>query len=190
MGARERESAVNLRKTMLVREIVETDRFGELCKPITRVAALAIVANPCAGRFVEDLSALFDLGGALGDRLMADAVGMLKGSPVSYGKAAIVGVNGDLEHGGAMIHPKLGKPMRAAVGGGKALIPSNAKIAAAGAPIDLPLGHKDEAWSFDHFDTMTVMIADAPLPDEIVLCMGVADGGRPVPRVGSAPITD
>ena len=95
-----------------------------------------------------------------------------------------------MEHGGAVLHPKLGKPMRAAVGGGKALIPSNAKVAAAGVPIDLPLGHKDEAWSFDHFDTMTLMVGDAPRPDEIVLCMAVADGGRPHPRVGSAPITD
>jgi hypothetical protein len=95
-----------------------------------------------------------------------------------------------MEQGGAMIHPKLGKPMRAAIGGGKAVIPSNAKITAPGASIDIPLGHKDEAWSFDHFDTMTITVADAPLPDEIVLCMAVADGGRPHPRVGSGPIPD
>lgn len=178
------------RKTMLIKETIEADTVGEACKPIVRVAALAVVKNPFAGRFVDDLSELFDLGGQLGERLMGDAVAALSGAPVSYGKAAIVGVAGDLEHGGAMIHPKLGKPMRAAVGGGAALIPSNAKVASAGAPIDLPLGHKDEAWSFDHFDTMTVMITDAPCPDEIVLCMAVADGGRPLPRVGSGPITD
>ena len=94
-----------------------------------------------------------------------------------------------MEHGGALIHPKLGKPMRAAVGGGEALIPSNCKIAAVGVPIDIPLGHKDKAWSFDHFDTMTIMVADAPRPNEIVLCIAVADGGRPLPRVGSGPIT-
>ena len=121
---------------------------------------------------------------------MGDAVNNLVGPPVSYGKAAIVGVFGDIEQGGAMIHPKLGKPMRAAVGGGKALIPSNAKVAAAGVPIDLPLGHKDEVWSFDHFDTVTVMVPDAPRPDEIVLCMAVSDGPRPHPRIGSGPITD
>ena len=102
----------------------------------------------------------------------------------------LVGLSGDVEHGGAMIHPKLGKPMRAAVGGGKALIPSNVKVCAAGTPIDLPLGHKDEAWSFDHFDTVTIMIPDSPRPDEIVLCMAVADGGRPHPRVGTGPVTD
>ncbi len=181
---------MEVRKTMLIKETIETDGFGKPCDPITRVAALAVIQNPLAGHFVEDLSSLFDIGGELGERLMGDAVKMLSGSPVSYGKAAIVGLAGDMEHGGAMIHPKLGKPMRSAVGGGKALIPSNAKVAGAGVPIDLPLGHKNEAWSFDHFDTMTVMVADAPRPDEIVLCMAVSDGARPHPRVGSGPITD
>ena len=181
---------MDIRKTVIIKETIEADGAGKACDPITRVVALAVIRNPFAGQFVEDLSSLFDLGGHLGERLMSDAVNMLAGPPVSYGKAAIVGVDGDLEHGAAMIHPKLGKPMREAVGGGKALIPSNAKIAAAGAAIDLPLGHKDEAWSFDHFDTMTVMVADAPRSNEIVLCMAVADGGRPHPRVGSGPITD
>ena len=181
---------MEVRKTMLIKETIEADGFGKPCDPITRVAALAVIQNPLAGCFVEDLSSLFDIGGELGERLMGDAVKMLSGSPVSYGKAAIVGLAGDMEHGGAMIHPKLGKPMRSAVGGGKALIPSNAKVAGAGVSIDLPLGHKDEAWSFDHFDTMTVMVADAPRPDEIVLCMAVSDGSRPHPRVGSGPITD
>ena len=181
---------MHIRKTLIIRETTETDGTGKACAPITRVVAIAVIRNPFAGRFGDDLSPLFDAGGALGARLMDEAVGLLGGPPVSYGKAAIVGVDGDIEHGGAMIHPKLGKPMRAAVGGGKALIPSNVKVAAPGTPIDLPLGHKDEAWSFDHFDTMTVMVPDAPRPDEIVLCMAVADGGRPNPRCGSGPITD
>lgn len=181
---------MDIRKTLFLKETTERDDLGNPCKPVTRVVALAIVRNPFAGRTVADLSPLFDLGGRLGERLMADAVAMLAGPPVSYGKAAIVGVAGEFEHGAAMIHPKLGKPMRAAVGGGKALIPSNAKVAAAGTAIDLPLGHKDEIWSFDHFDTITVVVPDGPRPDEIVLCMGVADGGRPRPRAGNAPITD
>lgn len=181
---------MNIRKTVFIREIIETDETGKSCSPITRVVALAVVQNPYAGQRSEDLSTLFDMGGELGERLMRDAVKMLEGPPISYGKAAIVGVGGELEHGGAMIHPKLGKPMRSAVGGGKALIPSNAKVGSAGVSIDLPLGHKDEAWSFDHFDTITVMIADAPRPGEIVMCMAVSDGPRPHPRVGSGPITD
>ncbi|MBN34610.1 MAG: peptide synthetase [Rhodospirillaceae bacterium] len=179
-----------VRKTVLIRETIETDGVGEPCDPITRIAVLAVLENPFAGRFVEDLSALCDMGGKLGERLMGEAVSMLGGAPVSYGKAAIVGISGDMEHGGAMIHPKLGKPMRAAVGGGKALIPSNVKVAAAGTSLDLPLGHKDEAWSFAHFDTMTVMVADAPRAEEIVICMAVADGARPHPRVGDGPVKD
>lgn len=178
------------RKTLTIREVIEADGLGRRCNSITRVACLVVFANPFAGRDVDDLSPLFDAGGQLGERLMNDAVGMLGEAPVSYGKAAIVGIAGDLEHGGAVIHPKLGKPMRAAVGGGQALIPSNAKIGAPGTSIDLPLGHKDNAWSFDHFDTMTLMVPDAPRPEEIVLCMAVADGSRPHPRVGSGPVTD
>ena len=181
---------MDVRKTLLIRETIETDDVGRPCDLIRRVAAVAVLRNPYAGHFVDDLSPLFDMSGELGFRLMEEAVGQLAGPPVSYGKAAIVGVAGDLEHGAAMIHPKLGKPMRAAVGGGKALIPSNAKVAPAGVSIDLPLGHKDEAWSFDHFDTVTASVPDAPRPDEIVLCMAVSDGGRPHPRVGSGPITD
>lgn len=181
---------MTVRKTVFIKETIEADGVGETCDPIVRVAAIAVVKNPFAGRFVEDLSSLFDLGGELGERLMGEAVAMLAGPPVSYGKAAIVGIAGDMEHGGAMIHPKLGKPMRSAVGGGKSLIPSNVKIGTVGVPIDIPLGHKDEAWSFDHFDTLTLMIADAPRPDEIVVCMAVSDGARPHPRVGSGPITD
>lgn len=179
-----------IRKTAFYKEITQADSFAERCTPITRIAALGVVKNPFAGKFVEDLSPLFDIGRELGEMLMQDAVGMLENPAVSYGKAAIVGVAGDMEHGAALIHPKLGKPMRAAVGGGAALIASNVKIAAAGGTIDLPLGHKDEAWSFDHFDTMTVMIADAPRADEILLCVGVADGGRVLPRVGTGPIVD
>lgn len=181
---------MQLRKTVILKERIETDALGQPCDPIIRVVAMAVVRNPFAGKAVDDLTPLFDMGGALGDRLMEEVVALLGTAPVSYGKAAIVGASGDLEHGGAMIHPKLGRPMRAAVGGGKALIPSNAKVAAVGAAIDLPLGHKDEAWSFDHFDTITVSVADAPRADEIVLCMAAADGGRPIPRCGDRPIVD
>ncbi len=98
-----------------------------------------------------------------------------------------MGVNGEFEHGGACIHPMLGKPMRAAVGGGKAVIPSNVKVAACGASLDVPLSHKDDPWSFDHFDTVTVSMPDAPRPDEIVVVLAVADGGRLHARCGTGP---
>ena len=181
---------MELRKTVIVKETIEADDLGRACAPVVRVAALAVIRNPFDGKKADDLTPLFDMGGELGARLMDDLVAQLGSAPVSYGKAAIVGVAGEMEHGGAMTHPKLGKPMRAAVGGGEALIPSNVKVAAPGTAIDMPLGHKDVAWSFDHFDTMTVMVPDAPRPDEIVLVMAVADGGRPNPRCGSGPVTD
>lgn len=181
---------MKIRKTLMIQEVIHTDGFGKDCDVITRVAAIAVIKNPFAGQFVEDLSPLFDTGGKLGESLMSWAVDFLAHAPVSYGKAAIVGSDGDMEHGGAVIHPRLGKPMRAAVGGGESVIPSNSKVAAVGATIDIPLGHKDEAWSFDHIDTMTVQVADAPRSDEIVVCMAVADGGRPHPRVGKGPIKE
>ncbi|MGE4612353.1 MAG: amino acid synthesis family protein [Paracoccaceae bacterium] len=112
-----------IRKTVFIKETIHTDGFGEPCDPVTRVGVAVVVRNPLAGSFVEDLSPLFDMGDQLGETLMTEVVAMLSGEPVSYGKAAIVGSDGDMEHGGAMIHPKLGKPIRAAVGGGKAVDP-------------------------------------------------------------------
>ena len=133
---------------------------------------------------MEDLAALFEIGAALGEALAGSAVAMLDAPAKAYGKAAIVGVNGDLEHAAAVLHPKLGKPMRAACGGGEALIPSVTKVASAGTLIDVPLAHKDEIWSFDEIDAMTVMLGDAPRPNEILVVMAYSDGGRPNPRVG------
>ena len=182
------ETALHLRKTAIIKEVTWSDGVGKVCEPITRVVGAAVVRNPFVGRFVEDLSPLFDVGAHLGEQLSDEMVAILSRQPISYGKGVIVGVAGDLEHGAAIIHPKLGRPFRSAVGGGKALIPSNAKVAASGASIDIPLAHKDAAWSFDHFDTITVMIADAPRPDELVLFIGIADGPRPHPRIGSGPV--
>lgn len=176
-----------VRKTLFVRETVLAELGKVALRPVVRAAALAVIANPLAGRYAEDLGVLFGLGGELGQMLMHDLVGYLGAPPVSYGKGAIVGLAGEVEHGGACIHPTLGKPMRAAVGGGEALIPSNVKVAAAGATLDVPLGHKDDAGSFDHLDTITVMVPDAPRPDEIVVVMAVADGGRIAPRCGKVP---
>ena len=119
---------------------------------------------------------------------MPELVRLLDGPAVSYGKGAIVGVSGELEHGGACIHPMLGRPMRAALGGGQALICSNVKVAAPGTPLDVLLGHKDDSWSFAHFDTVTVFVADAPRPDEIAIIIAIADGGRLNNRCGEVPV--
>jgi hypothetical protein len=178
-----------IRKIVFVEErvLAEAGRAAE--KPVVRVAGIAVIRNPFAGKgFVEDLSPLFDVGAKLGEDLMPDVARRLAGPAVSYGKAAIVGLGGEFEHGGALIHPKLGKPMRAAIGGGEAIISSNVKVAPAGTAIDVPLAHKDNIWSFDHFDTMTVMVADAPRPDEIAVIMIAADGGRVNPRLGKGRV--
>ena len=178
-----------VRKIVFVEERVLAEAGKAVAKPVTRVAGIAVIQNPFAGQgHVEDLASLFDVGAKLGEALMPDVARRLPNPATSYGKAAIVGLNGDFEHGGALIHPKLGKPMRAAVGGGDAIISSNVKVAPAGSAIDVPLAHKDDIWSFDHFDTMTVMVADAPRPDEIMVVMIAADGGRPAPRVGKGRI--
>ena len=143
----------DIRKLVVSKEVVMREGGHSAAQPICRVAGIGVFANPCAGRFVDDLSALFDVGFALGQSLMERMLPLLDGSPVSYGKGAIVGVDGDLEHGHALLHPRLGKAMRDPIGGGESLIPSAAKVGAAGATLDVPLGHKDDAWSFDHFDS-------------------------------------
>lgn len=179
---------LSLRRLVLTKDVVYSEAGRDAPRPITRAIAMGVIANPFAGRHVEDLAPMFDLGAGFAELVMRELVALLPGKAQSYGKGAIVGVNGDLEHAAALCHPKMGKPMRAALGGGEALIPSTQKVGAAGASLDLPLGHKDDGWSFDHFDTVTVRVADAPRPDEIVVVIGVADGGRVNPRVGKARI--
>lgn len=178
---------LQIRRSLLLRDTITSELGNPVEPPIVRAIGMAVIANPFAARYVEDLTELFEAGRTLGEQLMPEIVRLLAGSPVSYGKGAIVGVDGEFEHGGACIHPMLGKPMRAVVGGGKAVIPSNVKVAACGASLDVPLSHKDDPWSFDHFDTVTVSMPDAPRPDEIVVVMALADGGRPHPRCGNAP---
>jgi len=178
---------LHIRKSFMLRETVTSELGHAADRPIVRAVAMAVIGNPFAGRYVDDLTELFEAGRTIGEQLMPDLVRLLSQSPVSYGKGAIVGVNGEFEHGGACIHPMLGKPMRASVGGGKAVIPSNVKVAACGASLDVPLSHKDDSWSFNHFDTVTVSMSDSPRPDEIVVVLAVADGGRLHPRCGQTP---
>ena len=179
---------LEIRKIVTLRDVTFSELGMKAARPIVRAVGLAVIANPFAGRRVDDLHPLFQAGAALGERLMPNLVRLLDGPAVSYGKGALVGVDGEMEHGGACVHPMLGRPMRAALGGGEAVISSNVKVAAAGAALDVPLGHKDDAWSFAHFDTITVSIADAPRPAEIVVVMAIADGGRLDNRCGAAPV--
>ena len=177
----------------MIRKIVtiveETHREGgQDIRPATRkAAAIAVVDNPFSGRHAPDLSELVELGVLLGDLLGRRAVAALdiSGTAVqSYGKAAIVGEDGELEHAAAILHPKMGAALRNTVQHGAALVPSAKKRGGMGASIDVPLGHKDAAYVRSHFDAMEVRIPDAPRRDEILVAVVVTDSGRPLPRVG------
>src|SRR4029077_18889584 len=131
---------------------------GKTVEPATRrAAAAAVIENPFAGRYVEDLSELIEIGEELGavltERVVA-ALSILGPSAESYGKAAAVGENGEIEHAAAVLHPKLGTPVRRVLGKGAALIPSSKKRGGMGVTLDIPLGHKDAAYVRSHFDGM------------------------------------
>jgi hypothetical protein len=177
---------MDIRRIWLCKDVVLSEGGLPALKPVTRVAACAVIANPLANDPRDDLSELVAFGAELGELLVSEAKALLPGAAVSYGKAAIVGTSGDIEHAAAILHPRMGKPMRAAIGGGQAIIPSNVKIGSVGSTIDIPLGHKDDVWSFDQIDTLSVMVPNAPRPDEIVVIVALADGGRPRPRVSKA----
>jgi Amino acid synthesis len=177
---------MDIRRITVIKDSVYAEGGFRAPAPVTRVAACAVIANPLAGIVKEDLQELVLLGAELGQLLVQEAIKHLTVPAVSYGKAAIVGVAGDIEHAAAILHPRMGKPMREAIGGGQAIIPSTAKIGAAGASIDVPLGHKDDVWSFDHIDTLTLTIPNAPRPDEIAVIVALAGGGRPKPRVSKS----
>ncbi|AEI95118.1 amino acid synthesis family protein [Roseobacter litoralis] len=161
---------------------------GRDITPSTRKAvAVAVIENPFAGQYVEDLTPLMDIGADLGGLLGARAVAALGVTPdriESYGKAAMVGENGELEHAAAILHPKLGAPLRQAVEKGAALVPSSKKRGGLGQDLDVPLGHKDAAYVRSHFDGVEVRLNDAPRPNEILVAVAVTDSGRPLPRVG------
>lgn len=163
----------------------EMDRVVE--PPVRRAVALAVIENPCAGRYVENLDELVAIGEELGDllgRKCVAALGIAGGQAESYGKAAIVGEDGELEHAAAILHPKLGAPLRKVLEKGAALIPSAKKRGGPGTAIDVPLGHKDAAFVRSHFDAVEARVSDAPRANEIVVAVSVATGGRPLPRIG------
>ncbi len=153
--------------------------------PLRKSAAAAVVQNPFAGRYVEDLTALTQASEAIGREICAIAVAMLAPyPPVSYGKAALIGLAGEQEHGNAMLTTVFGNVMREAAGGGKAWISSMTKRAAPGATIDIPLAHKDALYVRSHYDGITITLHDAPLPDEIAVVCAYASRGRPNHRIG------
>ena len=173
----------------LVVQVDETHReMGRDVNPPTRRAlAMAVIANPYAGRYSESLDELIavgeQLGALLGERCV-QALGITPAQAQSYGKAAIIGEAGELEHAAAILHPKLGAPLRQAVERGAALVPSAKKQGGVGCAVDVPLGHKDAAFVRSHFDAIEARVSDAPRANEIVVAVAVTDSGRPLPRIG------
>jgi len=173
----------------LIVSVEETrQEMGKAVEPPTRKAvAVAVIENPFVGQYVQDLKPLMDIGEELGElltRRCVAALGIDGAKAESYGKAAIVGEQGELEHAAAILHPQMGKPVRAVLTKGAALIPSAKKQGGPGTSIDVPLGHKDAAFVRSHFDAIEVRIADAPRANEILVAIAVTDSGRPLPRIG------
>ena len=167
---------------------------GQTIDPPTRKAlAMAVIENPFAGRFETNLDELIaigeELGALLGEKCV-QALGIEPGQAHSYGKAAIVGEAGELEHAAAILHPKLGAPLRRAVEKGAALVPSAKKLGGLGSAIDVPIGHKDAAFVRSHFDAMEARVSDAPRANEIVVAVVVTDSGRPLARIGGLQVAD
>ena len=186
MRARIRKIAVNIEETH--------QEMGKRIIPTTRKAvAVAVIANPFAGQYVEDLNQLMEIGselGALLGRRCVEALGISPSEAESYGKSAMVGENGELEHAAAVLHPKLGAPLRNEVEKGAALVPSSKKMGGPGQVLDVPLGHKDAAYVRSHFDGIEVRLNDAPKANEILVAVAVTDSGRPLPRVGGLTAGD
>ncbi|MCV3273579.1 amino acid synthesis family protein [Roseobacter sinensis] len=180
MKAKIRKIAVQVEETHV--------EMGRAIDPATRKAvAVAVIENPLAGVYEDDLSGLMEigaeLGSLLGERCVA-ALGITPDAAESYGKSAMVGEAGELEHAAAILHPKLGAPLRKAVEKGAALVPSSKKMGSPGQVLDVPLGHKDAAYVRSHFDGIEISLNDAPRAREIMVAVAVTDSGRPLPRVG------
>ncbi|MDX3894466.1 amino acid synthesis family protein [Pusillimonas sp.] len=185
--------SANIRKLVVVVDETRVE-MGRRIEPATRRAvAMAVIENPYSGRYAENLDELTaigeELGGLLGEQCVK-ALGIQPEQAESYGKAAIVGEAGELEHAAAILHPKLGAPLRKAVQKGAALVPSSKKMGGIGSAIDVPLGHKDAAFVRSHFDAVEARVSDAPRANEIVVAVAVTDSGRPLPRVGGLQVSE
>ena len=180
-----------IRKLVVQVDEIRREMGRDITPPTRRALAMAVITNPYAGAYAENLDALIaigeELGGLLGDKCV-QALGIAPGQAQSYGKGAIVGEAGELEHAAAILHPKLGAPLRRAVEKGAALVPSAKKQGGVGTAIDVPLGHKDAAFVRSHFDAMEARIGDAPRANEIVVAVVVTDSGRPLARIGGLQV--
>ncbi|MFM0338914.1 amino acid synthesis family protein [Paraburkholderia fungorum] len=185
--------AIKLRKLVVQVDETRIEMGQSVEPPARRAVAMAVIDNPYAGRYEAKLDALIEAGEELGALLgnkCVEALGIKPAEAQSYGKAAIVGEAGELEHAAAILHPKLGAPLRTAVEKGAALVPSAKKMGTLGTAIDVPLGHKDAAFVRSHFDAIEARISDAPRANEIVVAVAVTASGRPLPRIGGLQVSE
>lgn len=176
---------MKIRKIVSHIEELRSEEGRDVRPPLRKVAVTAVCHNPCAGRYVHDLSALIDGSGEIGKEIGAIAAQLMTSHDIqSYGKASLVGINGAVEHAEAVLTTIFGDTMRVAAGGGKAWICHMAKLGGPGTSVDIPFAHKDALTIRSHYDAMTIAISDAPLPDEITITCAFTSGGRPNHRIG------
>ena len=175
-----------IRKLVTTVDEIYSEMGKTISPPTRRAAAIAVIQNPFAEFYQENLEDLMSIGEQLGSLLgkkCIEALGIKPSEAESYGKAALIGENGELEHGAALLHPRMGASLRRQVGKGAALVPSSKKRGSMGDTLDIPLGHKDAAYIRSHFDSMEVRVNDAPRANEILVAIAITDSGRPLPRV-------
>lgn len=159
--------------------------------PLRKVAVVAVLANPCAGRPVADLHPLIEASAALGERVADRAIAAMRPYEArGYGKGGVVGLNGEQEHANALLTTAFATPLRARLGGGKAWISSMTKRAAPGALIDIPVNHKDALYVRSFYDGVTLTLHDAPGPDEVAVIVVLTNRGRLRARVGGLRAED
>jgi hypothetical protein len=176
---------VNVRKLVLAVEDVWHDNGPRLDQPLRRGSLAAVLKNPYAGRYVEDIQPMMEALKPLGREMAARLVEALGGPGriEGYGKGALIGLGGELEHG-ALWHVPGGYGMRELLEGSHAIVPSTTKIGATGSAIDIPIHPRVAAYVRSHFDSLEVRVADAPRPDEMLLVIAMTTGARPHARVG------
>lgn len=177
---------VKVRKYVATVEETLHDFGPALARLVTKAVVGGVIANPYAGRHEADIQPMMKALEPLAVELTGRVMKILdaKGSELeAYGKGAIVGLNGELEHA-ALWHQPSGFGIRHAMGGAKSIVPSTVKVATAGARIDIPLHHVTAAYVRSHFDAIEFCVPDGPRPDEIVFIVAAAIGGRPHARVG------
>jgi len=178
---------LHIRKWYEIQEETFALETGPLAdgEPVVKLVIAAAIANPHAGQFVKSFDEVIAQSAHLGEEFSRRLLARLGGRKVqSYGKAALVGVNGEYEHGNAFLTTNFANPIREAVGGGKAWVPSVGKRGGPGTEIDIPLAHKDALYVRSHYDTFSVTFTDSPGPNEVVIAMAVATRGRLHARLG------